>query len=193
MLRNAIFLYVSRKKLLKDPNFLGGTSPADFSTAGDASPVPRFRRPCPCPCPSLSPYLFLSLSVPCPLPCPHLRALCHALPLPCCPAVRGAGPAGWARGLSTEWRPLLPSAGPAGARRPGGAAGGGGRPSGDPAGRRPAPCPPQHLGCPETAPLLAHTGSAQPSSAQPSPAQPSAAQRRAATMSLRSLHRHHSG
>ena len=39
MLENAKFAYVSRKNILKY-QFLGGTSPADFSTAGDASPPP---------------------------------------------------------------------------------------------------------------------------------------------------------
>ena len=40
-------LHMSRKKLLKYHNFWGA-SPANFSTAGDASPTsppPRFRRP----------------------------------------------------------------------------------------------------------------------------------------------------
>ena len=39
MLDYSKMLHVSRKKLLKYHNFWG-TSPADFSTAGDASPVP---------------------------------------------------------------------------------------------------------------------------------------------------------
>ena len=38
--------YVPRKKILKYHNFWGrGTSPTDFSTAGHASLVPRFRHP----------------------------------------------------------------------------------------------------------------------------------------------------
>ena len=46
MVENAIFLSVSRKKVLKYHFWGGGTYPADFSTAGDASP--RFRRPWAC-------------------------------------------------------------------------------------------------------------------------------------------------
>ena len=46
MLENAKFANVLRKKILKY-QFLGGTSPADFSTAGDASPPPPLSTPMP--------------------------------------------------------------------------------------------------------------------------------------------------
>ena len=46
MVENAKFSGVKNKDT-EISSFLGGTSPADFSTAGDASPrPPRFRRPC---------------------------------------------------------------------------------------------------------------------------------------------------
>ena len=45
MLENGFFLYLRVKKLLKH-SYFWGTSPADFSPAGDAYPAPRFRRPC---------------------------------------------------------------------------------------------------------------------------------------------------
>ena len=48
MKENAKFSSVSRKKKVLIYHHFWGTSPADFSTAGDASPLsppPRFRRP----------------------------------------------------------------------------------------------------------------------------------------------------
>ena len=44
MVENAKYSSVSRKKDAKISSFLGETSPADFSTAGDASPVPLFSK-----------------------------------------------------------------------------------------------------------------------------------------------------